>query len=268
MIFVPEINQKGGVGKSTTTANTAAELARAGRRVLIIDLDPQGTLTEATLGGHVVEGTAEILGFGMPSGDVHLAELCNRLVRRSDAFGVDVLGVNYDRLFAHQDVMKSQPTLQLRLFDLCDAIEDRYDVILADCPPNLGPLTTSAIYASTGILIVVETSEEATKGLGILLKAVDGARRMQKTEFPIIGAALTKFRAGEIYSEDVKAALEATNLFPFVQPISNTTKFKDAFSKGKPLHAVASDEVHRRAVREIGMIADRIASLIPNKVGT
>jgi chromosome partitioning protein len=263
MLFVPVINQKGGVGKTTITSNLGAELTRLDLKVLLIDNDPQGTLTEATV-GPVEAGTAEILGYG-PALNAPLSDTFDQAVRHSESFGVDVLGANYEHLFAHQDVMKSQSDLQLRFLDLLGVLDKRYDIVLVDCPPNLGTLTLAAIYASTGILIVVETAEEATKGLGILTKAIQVAHRMTKVEFAIVGAVLTKYRAGELMADDTKTGLEATNLFPWVLPVSHTVQFKLAFSEKLPLRSMMKEPVHRRAVREIAAIADRLAALIPQK---
>jgi chromosome partitioning protein len=266
MLVIAGINQKGGVGKSTTDANLGEALAHRGKRVLLIDTDPQGTLTKGTLGERPAEGTAEVLGFGATIPGPRLIEVFDRAVRRSKAFGCDVLGSNYDRLVQQQMALSVNSTLQVRLTNLTADVEDRYDYIIIDCPPSLGPLTLAGLYACDGVMIPVETAEEATDGLAQLISTVEGARQLVNRQFPIFGAALTKCDLRERIAQDVKAGLEQSGLFPWVQPIKLTLGFKEAFAERKPLRAVAYRPAHKAAVADLDRLADRIEALAPVEV--
>lgn len=257
MLVVPGLNQKGGVGKSTTNANLAEALAQREKKVLLIDTDPQGTLTLGTLDARPDEGTAEIMGFGDQS--TGIAEIFERVVRRSEAFRTDVLAANFARLSQQQVALSAAPMLTVRLVDLMGAIEGRYDFVVIDCPPNLGPLTMAALYACDGVYVPVETAEEATDGLGLLVSTLEGAKRLVSRDFKIYGAALTKYVRGQKMCEDVKEGLVQSGVFPWVQPIAQTTAFKTAFSARSPLRAIAKDAAHKRAVADLDALADRIA---------
>ena len=259
MLVVPGLNQKGGVGKSTTNANLAEALARRKKKVLVIDTDPQGTLTIGTLDQRPAEGTAEVLGYGDAAAP--LLEIFERVVAHSDRFGVDVLPADYNRLTQQSLALSVQPDLAVRLADLMAVVEDRYDFVLIDCGPNLGPLTMSALYACDGVFVAVETAEESTDGLGLLIRTLEGAKRLVHRDFKIYGAALTKFVSGQKMCEDVKAGLDSSGLFPWVQPIALTTAFKSAFSARSPLRAIAKDKAHKRAVADIDSLADHLEAI-------
>lgn len=261
MLVIAGINQKGGVGKSTTDANLGEALAQRGHRVLLIDTDPQGTLTKGTLGERPSEGTAEILGFGATIPGPPLIEVFDRVVRRSEPFRCDVLGSNYDRLVQQQMALSVNSTLQVRLVNLTADVEDRYDFVIVDCPPSLGPLTLVGLYACDGVMIPVSPAEEATDGLAQLLSTVEGARQLVHRQFPIFGAALTQCDIRERIAQEVKAGLEQSGLFPWVEPIKMTLGFKEAFTARKPLRAVAYRPAHTVAVADLDRLADRIEAI-------
>ena len=262
MLVIPGLNQKGGVGKSTTNANVAEAVARRGKKVLLIDTDPQGTLTLGTLDARPEEGTAEILGFGEQG--VALDRVFDRVIQRSDAFGVDVLPANFSRLTQQQVALTAAPMLTVRFVDLMELIEGRYDFVFIDCPPSLGPLTMAALYACDGVFVPVETAEEATDGLGLLVSTLEGAKRLVHRDFKIYGAALTKYVRGQKMCEDVRQGLEESGLFPWVQPIASTTAFKTAFSNRSPLRAIAREPAQKRAVADIDALAERFEHLTQN----
>jgi chromosome partitioning protein len=253
------LNQKGGVGKTTTAINLGASLAQKGQRVLLVDVDPQGTATTATV-GKVEEGTAEILGYGRGDGR-DVAEIVPSLVTHSDAYGLDVIGADFDRL-AHQEIaLTSTPMLMVRFVELAEAVEERYDFVLLDCPPALRSLTTAAIYAADHVLVVVEPSKESIDGLGKLLRYLTGLTRLIHREPAIAGAVITKADPREILVREIREGLTATGRFPWVQQIYGTVGFATAYAAGRPLAGVATSHAHELAVADLETLADRVLEL-------
>lgn len=256
-IAVAIINQKGGVGKTTTTINLGASLAAKGQRVLIVDVDPQGTATIATI-GQAERGTAEILGYGA---EEEVAHLIGTLIRRSEAYNVDVIGSNFGHLNHQEIALTSSPMLMVRFVEMIEAISGRYDYVLFDCPPALRSLTTTTMYAADHVLLVVEPSKESIDGLGNLLSYLAGLRRLVQREPSIAGAVITKADPRERLVQDVQSVLEGSGRIPWTQLIYNTVGFKDAYTDSKPLAAIAKSPAQLRAVEDLHALADRILAL-------
>lgn len=257
-IAVAVINQKGGVGKTTTTINLGASLAAKGQRVLIVDVDPQGTATIATI-GQAERGTAEILGYGAEEEEV--ADLIGSLIRRSEAYNVDVIGSNFSHLNHQEIALTSSPMLMVRFVEMIEAIAGRYDYVLFDCPPALRSLTTTTMYAADHVLLVVEPSKESIDGLGNLLSYLAGLRRLVQREPSIVGAVITKADPRERLVQDVQSVLEGSGRIPWTQLIYNTVGFKDAYTDSKPLAAIAKSPAQLRAVEDLHSLAERILAL-------
>ena len=163
-------NQKGGVGKTTTTVNLAAGLANGGLRVLVIDLDPQGNASTA-LGiphGGGTPSTYEVL-----LGEVDLA---NALVQCEEVPGIFVCPATIDLAGAEVELVDEAQRAHLLKFAISDLIEDenenQFDLVLIDCPPSLGMLTLNALVAATGMIIPVQAEYYALEGLSLLLKTI------------------------------------------------------------------------------------------------
>ncbi len=254
------INQKGGVGKTTTTINLAATLAQLGKRVLVVDVDPQGTATTATI-GKAAEGTAEILGYGSAE---EVQGLLSALIRHSGAYGVDVIGADFDRLNHQEIALTSSPMLMVRFVELVEAVDTRYDFILFDCPPALRSLTTATMYAADHVVVVVEPSKESIDGLGKLIRFLGGLTKLLQREPSVAGAIITKADPREVLVRDVRAGLEETGRFPWIQTIYLTVGFKDAYTESKPLAAIAKSHAHRLALDDLNALAHRILELVPS----
>jgi len=172
-------NQKGGVGKTTSTVNIGSALAQLGQRVLVIDLDPQGNASTALSVAHHrgVPSSYDVLVDGVPLADV--VQPCEEdpalfvVPATIDLAGAEIELVS---VVAREGRLKKAITADPRVGDAADAGEDRYDYVFIDCPPSLGLLTLNALVAGDEMMIPIQAEYYALEGLGQLLETVDLVR--------------------------------------------------------------------------------------------
>jgi chromosome partitioning protein len=180
-------NQKGGVGKTTSSVNTAVALARRDFRVLLIDSDPQGNATssfgidKARLDASIYE----VLVDGLPVA---------RAVTASDRPGLDLLPSTPVLAGAEIELVE-MPEREHRLARALTAVLDRYDAILIDCPPSLGLLTVNALTAARSIVVPIQCEFLALEGLGQLITTIDLVKRRLNPPLDIVGVLMTMFDA-------------------------------------------------------------------------
>ncbi|TPW16116.1 MAG: chromosome partitioning ATPase [bacterium] len=221
-------NQKGGVGKTTSTVNLAAALALAGRSVLLVDTDPQGNATSA-LGSNGNELSQTI--YESLVNDVPL-----EAVRRATAIDGLVLIPAAQRLIGAEielvPIVERESALRRRL----EPLRDSYDFILIDCPPSLGLLTVNAMTAATSVLIPLQCEYYALEGLSQLLNAVRLIQRGLNPALTLEGILLTMFDARLNLSHQV--AEEARKFFPgrvYETVIPRNVRISEAPSFGQPV---------------------------------
>ena len=193
-------NQKGGVGKTTTCVNLAASLVSNGRRVLLVDMDPQGN---ATVGSGLERAAITATNY-----ELLMGEAAAEAVRHQGlTVGFDVLPANGDLTAAEVALMGSGEGREKRLQAALGAIRDHYDHILIDCPPALNILTVNAFVAADRVLIPIQCEYYALEGLSALLNTIQRVQQTVNPALEIEGLVRTMFDGRNNLSNQVGAQL-------------------------------------------------------------
>lgn len=178
-------NQKGGVGKTTTSVNLAASLAVTQRKVLLVDLDPQGN---ATMGCGVNKNELELSGCEVLLGEHEIGQVIVSI----ESAGFDLLPSNSDMTAAEVALM-NQDGREQRLRQALSVVRERYDYIIIDCPPTLNMLTINALTAANGVIIPMQCEYYALEGLTALLETIEQIRSTINRQLDLTGLLRTMF---------------------------------------------------------------------------
>ncbi len=193
-------NQKGGVGKTTTSVNLAASLGETGRRVLLVDLDAQGN---ATMGSGCNKHEVAMSGYDLLIGHADIRDV---IIHATEA-GYDLLPGNSDLTAAEVELM-SRDDRERRLRSALTYVQNEYDLIIIDCPPSLNMLTINALAAAHGVFIPIQCEYYALEGLSALLDTVEQVRLAVNPELEIEGLLRTMYDARNNLANDVSAQLQ------------------------------------------------------------
>lgn len=222
------VNQKGGVGKTTTAINVAAQLAGPRARVLLVDLDPQGN---ATSGLAIPKESTGLTTYNVLNGTAQLADT----VQKTNVAHLFVLPANNNLAGAEVELVSRQH----REFALQQVLGQAltYDYVIIDCPPSLGLLTINALTAANSVLIPVQTEYYAMEGLSQLLQTIQAVRGSTNPQLELLGIVLTMFDKRNSLSEQVHA--EVKNYFGdklFSTIIPRNVRLAEAPSYGRTIY--------------------------------
>lgn len=244
-------NQKGGVGKTTTTVNLAGYLAKNGSKVLLVDLDPQGN---ATSGLGIDKNTVEKSLYDVLVREAPLIDICIK----TNVKGLDVAPSSVV-LAAAEVELASQIAREHRLKQAIEKVKHEYDYIVIDSPPSLGILTINGLVSADSILIPVQTEFYALEGLSQLLHTVQRVRMNLNPNLGLLGVLLTMYNKNTLLSRQVEAEVKKhfpNKVFETIIPrnirlaeapsYGKTIMHYDKFGKGATAYKQLAKEVHSK----------------------
>ena len=248
-------NQKGGVGKTTTAINLGAALGEYGRRVLLVDFDPQGALSVGLgIQPQRLERTAYnlLMERGVTLEDVLL---------KTSVPGVDLLPSNID-LSAAEVQLVNEVAREQTLARTLAPVLDNYDIVLIDCQPSLGLLTVNALTAAHGVIIPLECEFFSLRGVALLIDTIDKVRERLNPKLKIDGILATMYDGRTLHGRQVYArVVEAFGDEVFDSVISRTVRFPETTVAGEPITSWAPTSAGAAAYRHLAReVLARVAS--------
>ncbi len=248
-VVISMCNQKGGVGKTTTTISLGAALAETGRRVLLLDFDPQGSMTVGL--GYNAHEIEQSIYHVLMDREMSLKDI----ILPTTVEGLDLAPANIDLSAAEMRLVTEVGREQV-LARALNTVKHDYDVVLIDCQPSLGLLTVNALTASTGVIIPLECEYFALRGVALLNETIEKVRDRTNFDLKVIGLLGTMFDGRTLHGREVLQTLvDGWGDLVFHTVIRRTVKFSDATVAGEPITEYASTspgaEAYRQLAREV-----------------
>ncbi|KQS64342.1 chromosome partitioning ATPase [Modestobacter sp. Leaf380] len=245
--IVAMCNQKGGVGKTTSTINLGAALVEQGRRVLLVDLDPQGALS---------------VGLGIQSQQLERT-VYNALMERHTTLrdvivrdvgnvrGLDLAPSNID-LSAAEVQLVSEVAREQSLLRILAEVRQEYDYVLIDCQPSLGLLTVNALTAAQGVIIPLECEFFSLRGVALLVDTIDKVKERLNPSLEVDGILATMYDSRTVHAREVfSRVVEAFGDTVFQTVITRTVRFPETTVAGQPITTWASTSIGAQAYRDL-----------------
>ena len=240
-------NQKGGVGKTTTAINLSASFYATKKRVLLIDLDPQGN---TTMGSGINKNELELSVYELLLGECSI----NEAIIYGTKAGYDIIGTNADLTAAEINIL-TLDNKERRLKMTIDTVREKYDYIILDCPPSLSMLTLNGLVAADSVIIPMQCEYYALEGLADLMNTIEGVKNSVNPELQIEGILRTMYDPRNSLTKDVSAQLcEVFGDKVYRTCIPRNVRLAEAPSYGLP--AIKYDKASRGAMAYLALAGE------------
>jgi chromosome partitioning protein len=248
------LNQKGGVGKTSTCHHLAGTLAQGGKKILLVDNDPQASLTQGLFGPQTTRDLDPRSTIAAVYSGPAVAE---QIIHRTEISGIDLVpGSRYAMKYNNAEPWAADRDLQIGLRDVIEAVRDRYDVILIDCPPNLHLCSWAALVASSHLIVPLQPEDYGAQGIIDVQESVALVTELANPGLSLLGYLITMFNARKsihkMYEETLRARYGPD---VFATRIPHAAEFPEAIAFRKP---IAQYKPKGAAAKAIQALADEL----------